>query len=118
MSIPLKLVVNFFSGFLVLFLFFIAFYSSGYIVITLVFTIAAIAGYALSRIPSENNKKIFWSYGIAYILVPLLFILSSSDTNTNSSLTMRFSWVGLLIVIYIASLIGGISSSKSPQLKR
>jgi len=111
MSIPLKLVVNFFSGFLVLFSFFVAFYSSGYIIIALVFTIAAIAGYALSYISSENNKKIFWSYGLAYISVPLLFILSSADTD-GDILPMRIIWICLLVAIYIASLSGGFMASR------
>jgi len=111
MSIPLKLLVNFLSGFLVLFSFFIAGYSSGYIIIALVVTISAAAGYALSYIPSENNKKIFWSYGLAYISVPLLFILSSSDSDGNI-LPMQIIWICSLVVVYIASLSGGFSASK------
>jgi len=111
MNIPLKLLVNFLSGFLVLFSFFVVFYSSGYIIIALVFTVAAIAGYALSYIPSENNKKIFWSYGLAYISAPLLFILSGTDTDGNIS-SMQTVWVSLLAAIYLASLSGGFSASK------
>ncbi len=112
MSIPLKLLVNFLSGFLVLFSFFIALYSSGYIKIALVVVIASIAGYALSYIPSENNKKIFWSYSIAYVSAPLLFILSSSDTDGNI-LPMQIIWVCSLVLVYIASLCGGFSASKN-----
>ncbi|MEN8251472.1 MAG: hypothetical protein ABFS32_21285 [Bacteroidota bacterium] len=115
MSIPLKLLANFMSGFVVLFLFFGAVFSGSYLIMAMIIAITSIAGYVLSRIPSENNKKLFWSYGIAYISVPLLFILSSSDTDTDSSLTMRLTWAGLLIVLYVASLIGGISASRSPQ---
>jgi len=112
MSIPLKLLVNFLSGFVVLFLFFIVGYSSGYFIIALVVTLAAISGYALSHIPSENNKIIFWSYGLAYISAPLLFILSSSSTDQDSTSTMRLTWIGLLMVVYIASLSGGFIASR------
>ena len=80
-------------------------------IIALVFAIAAIAGYALSYIPSENNKKIFWSYGLAYISAPLLFILSSADTDGNI-LPIRIIWICLLVAIYMASLSGGFKASK------
>lgn len=113
MSIPLKLAINFFAGFIIIFLFIGAGFSGSiFFGLTVVFVSAGI-GYLLSRIPSENNHIIIWSYGIAYILSPSLFILSSSNNDPESTLEMHLIWFGLLFIIYLACIFGSIQLKKS-----
>ena len=112
MSIPVKLAINFFAGFIIIILFIGAGFSGSIYFGISVVVIASVLGYLLSNLPSENNNKIYWSYGIAYILSPSLFILSSSNNDPQSTLEMHLVWFGLLSIVYLACLFGGIKAKR------
>lgn len=112
MTIPSKLVANFFSGFAVLFLLFASSYSDNHLIMGVTLIICSFCGYYLSQIDSENNKKIIWAYGLSYIAVPALFTLSGFNEDSRIYLDIEFIWAGQLAIIYAASLAGGISASK------
>lgn len=115
MSIPLKLAINFFAGFIIIFLFIGTGFSGSILFGTAVIVISASIGYFLSRIPSENNNIIIWSYDFAYILSPSLFILSSSNNDPKSTLEMRLIWFGLLLIIYLACIFGDIQAKNNQE---
>jgi hypothetical protein len=105
---PLSLAANFLLGPVVILLLICAGFSGSYSIMAFMIAVCCGIGFVASYVPLRLQKRHFWLYGLCYISIPSLFIMSAGKSNPHDTMKMWLTWGWILLVIYAACLLGGI----------
>jgi hypothetical protein len=100
MGFPLLIFLSILTGIVIIISMIFAGFSGNIVFTGAVFLLLCVMCFIFARKAAMRYPKLFWLFGICYILIPLFFAL---DT-----IKMRLIWISFVILLYIVSLFGGL----------
>jgi len=88
------------------------------IILGIAASICCAIGVIASYMSSKRCPNFFWLWGLCYISLPLLLLLFGIVSDIRASTpAMVIIWVGPFLIIYPASVLGGLSGGGSERMK-
>lgn len=101
-------VISLVLGAIGVFMFFGSLWSGSYIVVGVVSIIVLGVGYLLGRWASKNQPKLFWLWGLFYI-IPTLYFIKIIGFGGFDDTAQKLFWYIVPVIQYISCLAGGLS---------
>ncbi len=108
MGFPLLIFLSILTGIIIIISMIFAGFSGNIVFTGAVFFLLCVMCFIFAQKSAMRYPKLFWLFGICYILIPLFFALTSSEGSKTDTIKMRLIWISCVILLYIVSLFGGL----------